>query len=189
MQKTSLTAPFTCKIMAIPFVSETFGYYHAMRTAESLRPIVSGAERFSEDAALSGKILISELGCAACHAADDAELARKSAPILDRVASRLRPDHMLASIAAPHQTKAGTTMRICFMTNRLQNEPSPSRPLRVTCQQPASESTVPAIPRRLNVARNYFTLSVALPATHLDRTEHIGRHERAAWRSDQQIHA
>ncbi len=77
---------------------------------ESLRPIVSGAERFSEDASLSGKILISELGCVACHATDDAELARKSAPILDRVASRLRPDHMLDLISTPHQAKAGTTM-------------------------------------------------------------------------------
>jgi mono/diheme cytochrome c family protein len=81
---------------------------------ESLRPIVSGAERFSEDASLSGKILISELGCAACHATDDAELTRKSAPILDRVASRLRPDHMLTWIGAPHQAKPGTTMPDLF---------------------------------------------------------------------------
>lgn len=81
---------------------------------EALRPIVTGAERFSEDATMSGKILISELGCAACHATDDSEPARKSAPILDRVASRLRPDHMLSAIAAPHQTKAGTTMPDLF---------------------------------------------------------------------------
>ncbi len=81
---------------------------------EALRPIISGAERFSNEVFLSGRILVSELGCAACHATDQPTQSSKSAPILDQVASRLRPDHMLSFISTPHQTKAGTTMPDLF---------------------------------------------------------------------------
>lgn len=77
---------------------------------EALRPIVSFAERFSEQESLAGQILISELGCASCHAKGDSPIATKAAPILSLVAARLRPDHILGFVNAPHDIKPGTTM-------------------------------------------------------------------------------
>ena len=81
---------------------------------EALRPIVAGAERFSNDETLAGKILISELGCVACHASQELGLASKYAPILDNVAARVRPDYLLAFINSAHGTKSGTTMPDLF---------------------------------------------------------------------------
>ncbi len=77
---------------------------------ESLRPIVSGAERFSDQESLAGQILISELGCASCHANSDSPIATKAAPVLSQVAARLRPDHILGFVGSPHAIKPGTTM-------------------------------------------------------------------------------
>ncbi len=81
------------------------------------RPIVSGFERFfaapgPEDAS-GGRLLIGELNCTSCHRGDDAPLApvaRKQAPILDRVGSRVKVEHLRAFLADPRKVKPGTTM-------------------------------------------------------------------------------
>ena len=63
--------------------------------------IVAGFERFFEaagktapnDVASGGRLLLGELGCIACHAADGAaakQIAKKQAPVLDGVGSRVR---------------------------------------------------------------------------------------------------
>ncbi len=78
---------------------------------EARRPRLAGFERFyarGETSALGGRLLIHELGCAACHATG--ESPAKQAPVLDTVGSRIRPDHLLAFIADPHAAKPGTTM-------------------------------------------------------------------------------
>ena len=81
------------------------------------RPIVAGYERFSTepwmDAATGGRLLLGELNCTACHKGNEAPLApvaRKQAPILDQVGSRIKVDHLRAFLADPHTVKPGTTM-------------------------------------------------------------------------------
>ena len=88
---------------------------------EVRRPRIPAFERFyatqadaPESAHIGGRMLISQLGCTACHATDDASLANRSAPLLGQVGSRVRPDHLLAFISAPHVTKAGTAMPDLF---------------------------------------------------------------------------
>ena len=81
---------------------------------EAARPIVPGYERFfanaSDPQALGGELLISTLGCVACHRSETMFLPEKSGPNLNQVGSRLRPDALVAMIANPHQIKRGTTM-------------------------------------------------------------------------------
>ncbi|MCC6510098.1 MAG: DUF1080 domain-containing protein, partial [Pirellulaceae bacterium] len=97
---------------------------------EALRPRVPGFERFFAGYAtgnststaniqpsnqpssevLGGRLLISQLGCAACHTTDDAGLKAKTAPVLSDVGARVRLDHLVGFIGGPHQTKAGTRM-------------------------------------------------------------------------------
>ena len=76
---------------------------------EAMRPLVPGFERFSNEGVMAGRVLISQLGCTACHASN-AATPHKQAPILDKVAARLRPDHLLAFVMEPHKTKTGTMM-------------------------------------------------------------------------------
>ena len=60
---------------------------------------------------LKGQILIEELNCAACHAADRALASNsKKAPRLAGIGSRIHPDYLQAFIRAPHLTKPGTGM-------------------------------------------------------------------------------
>src|SRR5207245_2280468 len=54
-----------------------------------------------------------ELNCTSCHAAEkgvEAQIARKQAPILDRVGGRVRPSYLRAFLSDPHAVKPGTTM-------------------------------------------------------------------------------
>ncbi len=84
--------------------------------AEARRPIVPGFERFHGSSSASvegGRVLLAELNCVACHAADE-QLVRhiqpKQAPILDSVGTRLHPEWMMKYIADPRGVKPGTTM-------------------------------------------------------------------------------
>ncbi len=87
---------------------------------EALRPRVPGFERFfalSESPAaavsnevLGGRLLIAQLGCAACHRTDDVALQPKPAPVLSQVGARIRLDHLVSFIGTPHAAKPGTTM-------------------------------------------------------------------------------
>ncbi len=87
---------------------------------EAMRPRVPGFERFftvtestssgTSPDVLGGRLLISQLGCVACHQSDDDSLVPKPAPVLSQVGSRIRLDHLVSFIGTPHLTKAGTTM-------------------------------------------------------------------------------
>jgi mono/diheme cytochrome c family protein len=87
-------------------------------TTAALRPRVPGFERFAsmatdvEQIREGGRLLISELGCLACHAAGKFEqvLEKKEAPILDQVASRLRSGYVASMLTDLHGSKVGTTM-------------------------------------------------------------------------------
>ena len=67
-----------------------------------------------EKSSVGGQVLIAQLGCAACHATQVDNLANRSAPLLGQVGSRVRPDHLVKFIAAPHEVKAGTVMPDLF---------------------------------------------------------------------------
>lgn len=81
---------------------------------EAQRPIVPGFERFfannDDPKALGGELLISSLGCVACHEGQSNALPVKKGPNLSDVAARVRPDALVDMIADPHATKTGTTM-------------------------------------------------------------------------------
>jgi cytochrome c551/c552 len=77
---------------------------------ESRRPLIPGYERFADEGLVSGRVLIQQLGCVACHASEDRLLSAKIAPTLEQANSRLRPDFVRAFIEDPHGWKAGTTM-------------------------------------------------------------------------------
>ena len=82
------------------------------------RPRVSGYERLAAtssnlaDQQLSGRILISELGCTSCHAPGKfAEVfEQKTAPVLDQVGGRLRAGYIASMLSDVHGSKLGTTM-------------------------------------------------------------------------------
>jgi cytochrome c553 len=75
--------------------------------ANIARPIVPGA---SGD--LAGEILIGELNCVACHAAEsaNARLNTKSAPELSNAAGRLTPQYLQSYLADPHGSRPGSMM-------------------------------------------------------------------------------
>lgn len=83
-------------------------------------PVVAGFERFhgsGEEPVKGGRLLLGELNCTSCHAADGAwesAVIRKSAPVLDGVASRIKPGYLRKFIADPHAVKPGTAMPNVF---------------------------------------------------------------------------
>jgi mono/diheme cytochrome c family protein len=88
---------------------------HVMRLGVTAQasPFVSGLVNHSElTPAQKGKVLLSELNCAACHdlGTANASIKPKGAPTLDNPTARLRPDFLAQFIANPHAAKPGTTM-------------------------------------------------------------------------------
>ena len=87
----------------------------------SPHPRVLGFERFYYDAKADsvhgGLLLLGELNCTSCHAADDSlasQVVKKQAPILDEVGSRARPEYLAKFLANPQSIKPGTTMPNVF---------------------------------------------------------------------------
>jgi mono/diheme cytochrome c family protein len=64
----------------------------------------AGAEKFA------GAVLVSELGCAACHTSGQAVFAAKAGPDLSAVGARVNGAHLRRFIASPSSVKPGTTM-------------------------------------------------------------------------------
>ena len=77
-------------------------------------PFVSGFDRFGRhadiDPVTAGRLLITELGCTACHATDDTLLRPKRGPVLDGAGSRLKSDWIRSFLLSPLTSKPGTTM-------------------------------------------------------------------------------
>lgn len=92
------------------------GWVAAGSLAAESPPRVLGYGRYAartEDLPAAGELLLGELNCTSCHAANpDAALRirRKEAPILDAVGARVRPSYLRALLADPAGTKPGTTM-------------------------------------------------------------------------------
>lgn len=102
------------------FASSAFGEESA-----NPGPAIPGVERFYESAAnLSeeaktegGDLLMQELNCVACHKADGeyaAGLNVRTAPNLDAVGARVRPQWLREYLSAPHTAKPGAAMPDLF---------------------------------------------------------------------------
>lgn len=84
----------------------------------ALRPRVAGFERLAassggeRDLAISGRLLLGELGCLACHAKEETlgAIELKEAPLLDQAGGRLRPGYIASMLQDVHGSKFGTTM-------------------------------------------------------------------------------
>lgn len=84
----------------------------------ALRPRVAGFERLAassggpKDLAISGRLLLGELGCFACHTKEESlgAIDRKSAPLLEQAGGRLRPGYVASMLEDVHGSKIGTTM-------------------------------------------------------------------------------
>ena len=83
-------------------------------------PAIPGYQRFHSESpsAAGGHLLLGELNCTACHAADAmlaARLTPKPAPVLDEVAVRVKPEYLRRYLADPHAVEPGTTMPNLFI--------------------------------------------------------------------------
>lgn len=81
--------------------------------AAKAAPFVPGLANHPElTSAQKGKVLLSELNCAACHDLSEVHASSdsKGAPDLTDVGSRIQPDYLRQFIADPHGVKPGTTM-------------------------------------------------------------------------------
>jgi cytochrome c551/c552 len=85
--------------------------------ASGAAPLSVGFERFQtgKDANLieAGELLIGELGCVNCHQVSGDLVDRfptRQAPLLDGIGARVNHDWLVAWLASPHATKAGTVM-------------------------------------------------------------------------------
>ena len=106
-------------MFSVVFFTNT-GFAQTPASGAGPRPshsIVSSFERFhtAEDSDLTrgGQLLIGELNCIACHAAEGPlanVVAAKKAPILDQVGKRVRPEFLREFLLDPQAAKPGTTM-------------------------------------------------------------------------------
>ncbi len=72
-------------------------------------PVIGGLEREGAEK-IAGAVLVSELGCAACHASGQAAFAPKMRPDLSAVGTRVNGAHLRRFIESPSGVKPGTTM-------------------------------------------------------------------------------
>ena len=102
--------PFYHTLILMLFVCMTLHFSLTARGAGP-SPIVPGLENHTDiSPKLAGNVLIGELSCTACHAADNTQMIAKGGPDLSSAGSRVHHDHLRQFIADPHGTKPGTTM-------------------------------------------------------------------------------
>jgi len=101
-------------IRSVVFLAATLSGTAATEAAESSDVQVAGFDRFGRHGeiahTLSGRLLITEMGCAACHSTTDKTLAAKSGPDLSGAGVRLSRDWVTKFVADPAIVKPGTTM-------------------------------------------------------------------------------
>ncbi|MDB6175706.1 MAG: cytochrome c1 [Chthoniobacteraceae bacterium] len=82
---------------------------HAAAASPAEPPVIGGLERAVTEK-IAGAVLVSELGCTACHATTQPAFAAKSGPDLSAVGARVNAAHLQRFIAGPSGVKPGTTM-------------------------------------------------------------------------------
>lgn len=110
----------------LPTLLAVAGFALATSFALAEGPAIPGVERFyeaptnlsEESRAEGGDLLVQELNCVACHKADGefaAGLNVRTAPNLDAVGARVRPEWLREYLAAPHSAKPGAVMPDMFV--------------------------------------------------------------------------
>ena len=109
-------------------------------------PFVPAFDRFARhgdmETGVSGRLLLSELNCTACHRTPLDELAPKGGPDLNATGSRLRTDWVYSFLLNPTEIKPGTTMPHVLGNLSDANRRDAARALTAwlaTLQQPFSE--------------------------------------------------
>src|SRR5262245_1046609 len=104
-------------IFALRIILFGVGLLPVISLAADIPPRVIGFERMhgapESNAIEAGQLLLGELNCTSCHLAEPAlatAIQRKSAPVLDSVSSRVKPQYLLKFLTDPQSTKPGTTM-------------------------------------------------------------------------------
>jgi mono/diheme cytochrome c family protein len=93
-----------------------FAFAGAVASAADAPPRVIPFERYhatAPDKVAAGNLLLGELNCTSCHAADQslaAHVQKKQAPVLDTLGTRVRPQYLLKFLMDPQKIKPGTTM-------------------------------------------------------------------------------
>ena len=82
---------------------------HAKGEIASEAPVIGGLTS-EATGKVAGAVLVSELGCTACHVSDQAAFAAKSGPDLATVGARVNGEHLKRFVANPSAVKPGTTM-------------------------------------------------------------------------------
>lgn len=78
-------------------------------SAQAQAPVIGGLEREGMGK-LADAVLVSELGCASCHASKQPAFAPKAGPDLSEVGARANGAHLRRFLASPSSVKPGTTM-------------------------------------------------------------------------------
>jgi mono/diheme cytochrome c family protein len=88
-----------------------FGFFAGLLLCEAKAapPFVAGLEREGTER-FAGAVLVSELGCAACHPSGQKAFAAKPGPDLAAVGARVNGAHLRRFLASPSGVKPGTTM-------------------------------------------------------------------------------
>lgn len=74
-------------------------------------PVVGGLAGAELSQDMKGQVLVEEMNCVACHAAEGSLAARsRKAPRLAEIGARVHPAWLAQFLANPHGTKPGTTM-------------------------------------------------------------------------------
>ncbi len=108
--------PLRYLIPALFAFSILIAWSKPITAADPNHSVIAGYERFfsgeNADQVTGGTILLGELGCVACHQADNqtANLSPKQAPILSKVGGRAREKYFESMLSNPHELKPGTTM-------------------------------------------------------------------------------
>lgn len=95
--------------------------------ADPVAPIVPGYLRLKDEAkaplAEQGQVLLGELNCVQCHAADGAKsIFNKGAPDLSQAGARMTPQYIKAYLLDNHGMKPGTTMPDLFHASEQQSK-------------------------------------------------------------------
>ena len=95
-----------------PSILTSFLYFLGFQVVTAgISPLIGGLTRLPNvSPELVGTLLISELGCVACHKSDHANFSAKPPPDLSDVGSRIKLAHLQKFIATPSFAKPGTTM-------------------------------------------------------------------------------
>lgn len=105
------------RFVAAGFVWFGAVWLSAWSSAADVPPRVLGFDRAyatpEANHVAAGQLLLGELNCTSCHAASEApaqQIQKKPAPILDTLASRVKPEYLRLFLSDPQAAKPGTTM-------------------------------------------------------------------------------